>query len=112
MTLHHPDSPELAFLYGTIVTDGNDKFSDRPTANVCVFADREVGIVRRQGGRDCSPTGRWGLFADREVGIVRRQGGRDCLPSNAISISLGTFSHDAITARNIFVHIPGTHSHS
>ena len=42
VTLHHPDSPELAFLYGTIVTDGNDAFSDQPTSNVCVFADREV----------------------------------------------------------------------
>ncbi|XP_013406160.1 trans-L-3-hydroxyproline dehydratase-like [Lingula anatina] len=40
--LHHPDSPDLAFLYGTIVTDGKEEFSQEPTANICVFADRQV----------------------------------------------------------------------
>lgn len=45
--LHHPDSEELAFLYGTIITDGKDMFnsdSKEATANVCVFADSEVRI--------------------------------------------------------------------
>jgi proline racemase len=46
--LEHPDDPDLAFLYGTILTDGTDEFSAEPTANVCVFAEREV---------DRSPTG-------------------------------------------------------
>ena len=46
--LDHPDDPDLAFLYGTILTDGRDDWSPEPTANVCVFADREV---------DRSPTG-------------------------------------------------------
>lgn len=46
--LDHPEDPELSFLYGTILTDGNDEFSDEPTANVCVFAERQV---------DRSPTG-------------------------------------------------------
>ena len=46
--LHHPDDPDLAFLYGTILTDGRDAFADNPTANVCVFADAQV---------DRSPTG-------------------------------------------------------
>jgi trans-L-3-hydroxyproline dehydratase len=45
--LSHPDDPDLAFLYGTILTDGGDG-ADRPSANLCVFADREV---------DRSPTG-------------------------------------------------------
>lgn len=45
--LEHPDDPDLAFLYGTILTDGGDG-SDRPTANICVFAAEEV---------DRSPTG-------------------------------------------------------
>ncbi|XP_067895348.1 trans-L-3-hydroxyproline dehydratase isoform X2 [Heterodontus francisci] len=40
--LHHPDSEELAFLYGTILTDGKDAFSEEPTANICVFADAQV----------------------------------------------------------------------
>ena len=45
--LHHPDNEELAFLYGTILTDGNDMFhanSQEPTANVVVFADSQVKI--------------------------------------------------------------------
>lgn len=46
--LSHPDHDDLAFLYGSILTDGEDHFSDRPTKNVCVFAEAEV---------DRSPTG-------------------------------------------------------
>jgi trans-L-3-hydroxyproline dehydratase len=45
--LHHPDDSDLAFLYGTILTDGGDG-SQSPTANICVFAAAEV---------DRSPTG-------------------------------------------------------
>lgn len=46
--LNHPDADELAYLYGTILTDGNDAFSSEPTRNTCVFADRQL---------DRSPTG-------------------------------------------------------
>jgi proline racemase len=46
--LSHPDAQDLAFLYGSILTDGNVIFSDQPTRNICVFADRQV---------DRSPTG-------------------------------------------------------
>lgn len=45
--LSHPASPDLAFLYGSILTDGGDGIS-QPTRNVCVFAEAEV---------DRSPTG-------------------------------------------------------
>lgn len=45
--LAHPDFADLAFLYGSILTDGGDGM-DAPTRNICVFADREV---------DRSPTG-------------------------------------------------------
>lgn len=38
-TLAHPDADDLGFLYGSILTDGLD---DGPSANVCVFADRQV----------------------------------------------------------------------
>jgi trans-L-3-hydroxyproline dehydratase len=48
VALSHPDDADLAFLYGTILTDGADEWSDTPTLNVCVFAAREV---------DRSPTG-------------------------------------------------------
>ena len=40
--LEHPESADLAFLYGTILTDGRDVYSEEPTANLCVFADCEV----------------------------------------------------------------------
>jgi proline racemase len=45
----HPDDPDLGFLYGTILTDGGEGVSHaKPSANICVFADRQV---------DRSPTG-------------------------------------------------------
>ena len=43
--LHHPESADLAFLYGTILTDGRDDYpsaGDHPTANLCIFADCQV----------------------------------------------------------------------
>jgi trans-L-3-hydroxyproline dehydratase len=46
--IEHPDDSDLGFLYGTILTDGADDWSTEPTANICVFADRQV---------DRSPTG-------------------------------------------------------
>jgi trans-L-3-hydroxyproline dehydratase len=46
--LSHPDHSDLAFLYGTILTDGKDAFSGEATKNICVFAEAEV---------DRSPTG-------------------------------------------------------
>ena len=46
--VEHPDDADLAFIYGTILTDGADAWSEAPTANICVFAEREV---------DRSPTG-------------------------------------------------------
>lgn len=48
LPLSHPEGPDLEFLYGTILTDGDDAWSERPTANLCVFADRQI---------DRSPTG-------------------------------------------------------
>ncbi len=48
ISLSHPDDNDLAFFYGTILSDGADAFSVEPTANICVFADAQV---------DRSPTG-------------------------------------------------------
>lgn len=48
LRLHHPDDGDLAFLYGTIFTDGDDRWATTPTRNVCVFAGRQI---------DRSPTG-------------------------------------------------------
>ncbi|XP_015926782.1 trans-L-3-hydroxyproline dehydratase [Parasteatoda tepidariorum] len=38
----HPFEKDLSFLYGTIITDGNDNYEDGPSTNICVFADKEV----------------------------------------------------------------------
>lgn len=48
VAIDHPDEPDLAFLYGTILTDGGDGANGRPSRNICVFAGRQV---------DRSPTG-------------------------------------------------------
>jgi trans-L-3-hydroxyproline dehydratase len=60
--LDHPDSPDLAFLYGTILTDGRSGVTqDGPSANICVFAEREV---------DRSPTGS-GVTARIALAVAR-----------------------------------------
>ena len=59
--LDHPDDPDLAFLYGTILTDGGDGSDGKPSRNVCVFAEREV---------DRSPTGS-GVSARLAVQVAR-----------------------------------------
>ena len=47
--LEHPESNDLAFLYGTIITDGLDSYRESDsTKNVCIFAEGQV---------DRSPTG-------------------------------------------------------
>jgi trans-L-3-hydroxyproline dehydratase len=48
VTLYHPDHSDLAFLYGAILTDGNDTDIHTATRNICVFAQNQV---------DRSPTG-------------------------------------------------------
>ncbi len=60
--IEHSDEPDLAFLYGTILTDGGDG-ADRPSRNVCIFAGRQI---------DRSPTGS-GVSARMALQIARRQ---------------------------------------
>lgn len=61
--IEHPEEPDLAFLYGTILTDGGDGIPGQPSRNVCVFAGRQV---------DRSPTGS-GVSARMALQIARRQ---------------------------------------
>lgn len=46
LTITHPEAPDLAFLYGTILTD--DAAGTAPTYNLCIFAEGQI---------DRSPTG-------------------------------------------------------
>ena len=67
IALAHPDDPDLAFLYGTILTDGRDGGggTDVASKNICVFAEREV---------DRSPTGS-GVTARMALMAARKQVG-------------------------------------
>ncbi|MBN9090134.1 MAG: proline racemase family protein [Reyranella sp.] len=60
--IEHPAEPDLAFLYGTILTDGGDGAS-APSRNVCIFAGRQI---------DRSPTGS-GVSARLALQVARRQ---------------------------------------
>ena len=60
--IEHPDEPDLAFLYGTILTDGGNGV-DRPSRNVCIFAGRQI---------DRSPTGS-GVTARMALQMARRE---------------------------------------
>jgi trans-L-3-hydroxyproline dehydratase len=61
--IEHRDQPDLAFLYGTILTDGGDGADGVPSRNVCIFAGRQV---------DRSPTGS-GVSARVALQLARRQ---------------------------------------
>lgn len=60
--IEHPDEPDLAFLYGTILTDGGTG-AGTPSRNVCIFAGRQV---------DRSPTGS-GVTARMALQVARRE---------------------------------------
>ena len=96
--LSHPDHDDLAFLYGSILTDGNDGYSDEPTRNVCVFADAEV---------DRSPTGSGvtarlaAMHAKGQIGIGQTRIFESIVGSRftgSVARLTTTGSHDAIIA--------------
>jgi proline racemase len=61
--IEHADEPDLAFLYGTILTDGGDGANGRASRNVCIFAGRQI---------DRSPTGS-GVTARLALEAARRR---------------------------------------
>lgn len=96
--LTHPDHADLAFLYGTILTDGGDG-KDTPTRNVCVFADAEV---------DRSPTGSGvtarlaAMHAKGGIGIDETRAFESIAGSRfagAVARTTKAGGHDAIVAR-------------
>lgn len=97
--LSHPDHADLAFLYGTILTDGGDGAGGRTTKNVCVFAEAEV---------DRSPTGSGvtarlaamhakGQIAAGETRVFESIAGSQFTGAVARTTKAGP--HDAIVAR-------------
>ena len=97
--LSHPDHADLAFFYGTILTDGRDAFSDEATKNICVFADAEV---------DRSPTGSGvtarlaAMHAKGEIAIDQTRTFESIAGSRfsgAVARTTTAGPHDAIIAR-------------
>ena len=84
LALDHPDDPDLAFLYGTILTDGGEGLG-RASANICVFADREV---------DRSPTGS-GVTARMAV-LHRRRRVREREPRFFASVTGAVFTGEIV----------------
>eukprot|EP00058_Branchiostoma_floridae_P019321 XP_002604811.1 hypothetical protein BRAFLDRAFT_70661 [Branchiostoma floridae] len=73
--LRHPEHPDLAFFYGTIITDGRDEYDQKPTVQTSVFGDASV---------DRSPCGS-GTTA--RVAVLHRRGQID--PSKARQFASG-----------------------
>jgi trans-L-3-hydroxyproline dehydratase len=99
LPLSHPDHADLAFLYGTILTDGRDAFSSDVTKNICVFADAEV---------DRSPTGSGvtarlaAMHAKGEIAIGQTRTFESIAGSRfsgAVARATSAGPHDAIIAR-------------
>lgn len=88
IAVEHPDEPDLAFLYGTILTDGGDGANGRPSRNVCIFAGRQI---------DRSPTGS-GVTARMALQSARREarpGEQRLFESCTGSTFSGRIVHDA-----------------
>lgn len=84
----HADEPDLAFLYGTILTDGGDGARGIPSRNICIFAGRQV---------DRSPTGS-GVAARMALMVARRNvqaGDERLFESCTGAIFSGTVLRDA-----------------
>ena len=99
IVLSHPDHDDLAFLYGSILTDGGSGANGVATKNICVFADRQV---------DRSPTGSGvtarlaamhakGEAAEGEVRLFESIVGSRFEGSVARRVEAGSF--DAVTVR-------------
>ncbi|PDQ18793.1 proline racemase [Mesorhizobium sanjuanii] len=97
--LSHPDHADLAFLYGSILTDGMDAFSGEATKNICVFAEAQV---------DRSPTGSGvtarlaAMYARGEIAIGQPrifESITGSLFSGSVTRTAKAGPHDAVIAR-------------
>lgn len=97
--LSHPDHADLAFLYGSILTDGRDAFSGEATKNICVFAEAQV---------DRSPTGSGvtarlaAMYARGEIAIGQARTFESIAGSRfsgSVTRTAKAGPHDAVIAR-------------
>ncbi len=83
--IEHPDEPDLAFLYGTILTDGGNG-KDRPSRNVCIFAGRQIdrsptgsGVSGPHGAAGGAPSRRgWAMNAGSRAAPARSSAAAPC----------------------------------
>ena len=83
--IEHPDEPDLAFLYGTILTDGGDG-NGKPSRNVCIFAGRQIdrsptgsGVTRAHGAAGGAAAGAVGrASACSRAAPARSSAARSC----------------------------------
>ena len=116
LDLSHPDHEDLAYLYGTILTDGEDG-ADRPSANVCVFAHRQVdrsptgsGVTARMAllrARDQVQPGELRRFASVTGSVFtgRITGERQVGDHPGVTVEVGGMAH--YTGSSTFRHEPG-----
>ncbi len=97
--LSHPEHEDLAFLYGSILTDGMEGGAGKPSRNICVFADAEV---------DRSPTGSGvtarlaAMHAKRQVTVGETRVFESIVGSRfegTVARTIAAGPHDAIVAR-------------
>jgi len=97
--LSHPEHEDLAFLYGSILTDGMEGGPAKPTRNICVFADAEV---------DRSPTGSGvtarlaAMHAKKQIGVGEARTFESVVGSRfegAVARTTTAGPHAAIVAR-------------
>ena len=103
--LSHPEHDDLAFLYGSILTDGRERPEEGPSRNICVFADAEVdrsptgsGVTARMAARVAHGTVELGerclfesvtgaIFEGEAVARTRSGAGRGERPAVTVRVS-------------------------
>ncbi len=103
--LAHPDHDDLAFLYGSILTDGGNGADGKPSRNICVFADAQVdrsptgsGVTARlaamhaKGEADTADTRLFeSIIGSRFTGMVVRK--TKCGPHDAVIVRVSGRAH-------------------
>ncbi|RZU99360.1 proline racemase family protein [Spiribacter vilamensis] len=91
LVIDHPDTPDLGFLYGCLLTDGQAPSANGETRNLCVFGGGQVdrsatgsGIAGRlalahqdngiAAGETCAVSGLSGIAFDGAIREVREDG--------------------------------------
>jgi len=111
--LHHPQDPDLAFFYGAILTDGGlGETAQTPSANLCVFAAREVdrsptgsGVTARialQTARGLLGPGEMRFFESVTGGVFKARAVERLRHGSFDAVTVEVFGHAYYTGGNVF----------